>query len=462
VKNEETWLKVLLAVHYFFPDHFYGTETYTLEIARDLRSRGYEVEILSAMSPGESGGSGEILYRYVYDDFKVHCIDYNLAPHTEFKQLYYRPEMASVYNSLLSEIRPDLLHVTHLMNHTAVLLEVADACGIPALATLTDFFGICFNSRLADFRSELCSGPEKSSRCLYCYMAALGPDAVAGAFRLGKRLARNQFVCRGVATLLAGLCRLPITWKQEPLATVQALTARAGLLRQKYSCYRKMVAPTDFLFEAYAANHFPVAKLVKINFGINWQVVEGFRSVRKYDPARPLRFGYIGQIAEHKGVDLLIEAFRAVNPGCHELKIYGSPGPGAPYFEELSQLMEGDPAIVFAGTFPENELGSRLAELDFLVIPSRWYENSPLVLLYALATRTPVIVSDVKGMTEFVKDGVNGLTFTRGSLPALTAVLQRIADDPGVLEKFSRQADYTKTVTDHVDEIVALYRDILP
>ncbi len=454
-------MKILLAVHYFFPDHFYGTETYTLETARDLRSRGYEVEILSAMSPGEQGGTGEIVNRYSFDGFKIHCIDYNLAPHAEFKQLYYRPEMASVYKRLLSEVKPDLLHVTHLMNHTAVLLDVAESLGVPAMATLTDFFGICFNSRLADFRGELCSGPERPGRCLYCYMTALGPEHVARAFRLGKRLAGNTLFCKGVATFLAWLDRLPVDWKHEPMATVRALTSRAAFLRQRYNYYRKLVAPTDFLFNAYAGNHFPVGKLVKINFGINWQVVEGFRSVRRYDSPRPLNFGYIGQLAEHKGVDMLIRAFRAVNPGCHKLKLYGSPGPGAPYFEKLSRLAGGDPAIEFAGTFPETELGRCLAGLDCLVIPSRWYENSPLVLLYALATRTPVVVSNVEGMTEFVNDGVNGLTFTRASLPSLTAVLQRIVNDPGLIEKFSRQADYVKTVSDHVDELLAIYRDIL-
>jgi glycosyltransferase involved in cell wall biosynthesis len=292
-------------------------------------------------------------------------------------------------------------------------------------------------------------------------MAAIGPEAVARFFRLGDWLSRKEPVRRMVVASLVGLSRLPVAWNREPLAVVQALTKRAGLLRGKYGVYQKLVAPTDFLYEMYAGNGFPVAKLIKINFGINWKVVEHFRSQRKYDPSRPLRFGYIGQIAAHKGVDMLIEAFRRANClGRHELKIYGSLELGTPYFEELSEAIKGDASIVFAGTFPQNELGRRLSELDILVIPSRWYENSPLVLLYALATRTPTIVSDVKGMTEFVNDGVNGLTFTRGDLDSLAAALQRIIDNPEMIEEFSRQADYAKTVTDHVDEIATLYQDI--
>ena len=88
--------------------------------------------------------------------------------------------------------------------------------------------------------------------------------------------------------------------------------------------------------------------------------------------------------------------------------------------------------------------------MDALVIPSRWYENSPLVLLNALASHTPVIVSDVAGMTEFVRDGVNGFAFERGSVAALADVLRRIMADRGTLRAMSARTDYdvtTRTMT---------------
>ncbi len=453
-------LKVLLVVHYFFPDHFYGTETYTLEVARDLRRRGYNVEILSAMSPGEARGREELLFQYTYDDFTVHCVDFNCAPHTSFRQLYYRPEMNTFYSDLLSEISPDIMHVTHLMNHTAVILEAAAACSIPVMATLTDFFGICFNSRLSDINGELCSGPDSSGcKCLRCYMEVIGPEALAKNFAVPQQLAASSFFRSFLAPTLAWLGKLPVGRKCGPLVQVRALTERAEDLHKIYQIYQKMVAPTDFLHDAYVANHFPKTKMVKNNFGINWDVVNDFRSVRKYDVRRPLRFGYIGQLAEHKGVDMLVRAFRSVI-GNKELLLYGSPGPGSPYYEQLSEIAGEDGSVIFAGTFPETELGKRLSEIDILVIPSRWHENSPLVLLYALATRTPVIVSAVKGMTEFVRDGENGLTFERGNLADLTRVMGQIMDNPAIIESFSQRADYRKTISDHVDEIVEIYQEL--
>jgi glycosyltransferase involved in cell wall biosynthesis len=455
-------LKVLLVVHYFFPNHFYGTETYTLEVARDLRRRGYDVEILSAMSPGEEGGREKLLFSYTYDAFTVHCIDFNFAPHTSFCQLYYRPEMYSFYYELLSDVAPDILHITHLMNHTAVILEAAAACSIPAMATLTDFFGICFNSRLADINGELCPGPNSSgSKCLHCYMETIDSEELAKSFAVLQPLAKKRYFRGFLALALAWLGKLPLGKKSGLLSQVRALTTRAEKLHKIYQKYQKMVAPTDFLYDAYVANRFIEEKIVKINFGINWDIVTAFREVRKYDPGRPLRFGYIGQLADHKGVDMLVRAFKTTS-GYKELLLYGSPGPGSPYYEKLVEIGGGDRSIIFAGTFPETELGERLSEIDVLVIPSRWHENSPLVLLYALATRTPVIVSSVKGMTEFVRDGENGLTFKRGSLVDLTRVMGRIMENPVIIEGFSERADYRKTISDHVDEIESIYREIQP
>ena len=142
------------------------------------------------------------------------------------------------------------------------------------------------------------------------------------------------------------------------------------------------------------------------------------------------------------------------------LSIYGSPDQDS-YMDELLRLSSRANHIKFCGTFPREELPARLSEFDVLVIPSRWYENSPLVLLYALATRTPVIVTDVKGMSEFVKDGFNGYTFKKNSVEHLTTIMQKIVDDPSSVERLSQNAVYTKDVSDHADDVFELYKAAL-
>ena len=75
--------------------------------------------------------------------------------------------------------------------------------------------------------------------------------------------------------------------------------------------------------------------------------------------------------------------------------------------------------ITFRGPYGHEELAEAISSIDVLVVPSVWYENTPFVVLEAFATGRPVIASDLGGLSELVKDGVNGRTFRAGDPGAL-------------------------------------------
>ena len=95
------------------------------------------------------------------------------------------------------------------------------------------------------------------------------------------------------------------------------------------------------------------------------------------------------------------------------------------------------------------------------MIPSVWYENSPLVLLYALAAHTPVIVSDVPGLTQFVQDGKDGFVFQRGDADSLSAVLNRIIEKPESALGMSVNTRYDRTTLDMTQSVIQLYESVL-
>ena len=137
-----------------------------------------------------------------------------------------------------------------------------------------------------------------------------------------------------------------------------------------------MVAPTDFLYDAYVDNRFYPKRLVKINFGIDLGAVSEFARPKKKNEGEGIRFGYVGQIARHKGVDLLVEAFCKLRGSTGRfLSVYGPFDQVPDYMRELRELSKGFENVEFLGTFDKGELGRRLSELDLLVIPSRWYEE---------------------------------------------------------------------------------------
>ncbi len=450
-------LKILLPVHCFFPNHFYGTETYTLELAKTLRSEGHEVSILTAILYGEES-TGELYTKYEYDGLPVHCVDLNSQPLKTFKQMYVRPDLYPVLRDILALISPDIAHVTHLMGHTSTLLEVLRDLEIPTVATLTDFFGICTNSKLRRYDGSLCLGPNhRSTNCLVCYLKS---HVRFQSHKYIGRFINNDIALKIFAEMLPYVTKLPFFKSRLPWEQTNEVTDRIDILRPLYGVYRAMIAPTDFLFDAYIKNCFNPKKLRKINFGINLDLVEGYRTCRRKKDTH-ITFGYIGQITHHKGIDLLIRAFSELKGNNSSLMIYGPSDQDSQYMDQLKALSRDLDKIEFKNTFPQTELASHLSKMDILVIPSRWYENSPLVLLYALATRTPVIVTDVKGMNEFVKDGFNGYTFKMDNVQELLSKMQKVADDPSRINRLSENANYLKDVSDHTKDILAIYEQVL-
>ena len=79
---------------------------------------------------------------------------------------------------------------------------------------------------------------------------------------------------------------------------------------------------------------------------------------------------------------------------------------------------------------------SILSTLDVVVVPSLWYENSPFTIQEAFQAGLPVITSNAGGMSELVRDGIEGLQFQIGNAADLRRAMRSLLDDPGQLERF--------------------------
>ena len=440
-------MKVALFVHCFFPSHFYGTEKYTLDLARNLRALGHEPVVVTAVFPGEPA-QADLLHRYEFEGIAVISIDKNRLPNTRVKDTYYQPEMAPVLDALLDEIDPAVVHVTHLINHTAVLLEVLARRGLPVVATFTDFFGFCYTNKLEAHDGSLCAGPASPAvNCLACHLKE-------GAQRSSTRRAAIARRPAGAASL----ARAMHAWQRTPgmragriAGLVQDLVQRPLTLMSLYRAYHHAIVPTAFIRQAYERNGY-AGRMTNIPFGVDLSRVE-----KQGRADGRLVLGFVGQIMAHKGPDMLIEAARrTLDPAAYEIRIMGSLSQDSEYGARLERLAQGLP-VRFLGTFPQESMRGVLDDIDALVIPSRWYENSPLVLLNALASHTPVIVSDVAGMTEFVEQGVNGFAFERGSVEGLAAVLQRIAANPQLLRAMVATTHYDMTTASMTERTIEVY-----
>jgi len=449
-------VKVAYFVHQFFPQFIYGTENYTLSVAKSMQEAGVEVVVVTTI-PETAEKSDNFYHEYEYEGVPVICFDKNWLPHEGFREAYYQPSMQGPLQMLLEIIRPDIIHVTHLQNHSAIVLTVAERMNIPTVATLTDFFAVCPKGILQGADGRMCTGPNaKRSNCVTCVLnIQANKPQVSAMIRL---LAAGGGAVSLGAELLTQMSRLNIIPSKlgGGIKSIREIRARIDDFHRLYMEYAATIAPTRYLESIYEQNEFSLPMHLQ-HFGVDVDRAE--KPVRSKDET--LRFGYIGQITHHKGVDLLIDAFCSVSKGC-ELHVYGTNEHDPGFVEALkNKAEEGACPVFFHGMFPPVEMAEKLRPIDVLVIPSRWQENSPLVLLNALATHTPVIISDAEGMTEFVTEGENGFIFPMGDGDYLHKIITKLADDKHHVLGMSKTTDYERTTANMCEDILHLYNELV-
>ena len=169
-----------------------------------------------------------------------------------------------------------------------------------------------------------------------------------------------------------------------------------------------------------------------------------------------MRFAYLGSLAWQKGVHVLVEAFIGIPAADATLRIYGSPDVFPDYAARLHQI--ADPANTsFEGLVPNEEVGRVLAEADVVIVPSLWYENSPVVIQEAFTAGVPVIASQIGALTEKVQHGVDGLLCTPGDVGALRETLRSFIERPGQIEGFRTRIPRPITLQQHSEEMERIY-----
>lgn len=139
-------------------------------------------------------------------------------------------------------------------------------------------------------------------------------------------------------------------------------------------------------------------------------------------------FVFVGRLTAIKGLRVLIDAFAAAQARDASLRltIVGEGEDRAHLERQAAPLGE---AVRFTGALTQPQVADMLATADAFVLPS-FAEGVPVVLMEALASRTPVISTLVAGIPELVEDGVNGHLVPPGDASALTQRMLDLAADP--------------------------------
>lgn len=444
-------MRILLTTHQFFPQFTAGTEVLTLSVARELLKRGHEVNILTGY-PSKVCLADENRFDE-YDFEKIHIYRFHhtyaaMGGQVSKLAIDYDNRLAADYfDRIVKSFKPDLVHFFHLNRLGTRLIECAVKAGIPCYMTPTDFWAICPMGQLLLGDTSLCDGPSiHAGNCLKHFAKNMQMGLISKAVEL---------LPTTWADRLVRLTQNGVLPNYPKRVEVVALANRLPVNVARLNDLNAIIAPNEFMRELLVRHGVGAELITVAAFGVD--VVSPEVSDQRSEHRRPLRIGFIGTLAPHKGCHVLIEAFKTLPTGAALLSIYGRLDDFPEYTQKLISLAGNCQSITFRGTFPNSKIAQVFADIDVLVIPSLWYENTPLVLYSAQAARCPVIVSNLPGLTEVIEDNENGLLFEPGAYSNLASQLTRILNEDGLLTQLKSRSRAPKPIEKYVDDLMSLW-----
>jgi len=447
-------MRILQVIHQFPPHSSQGSEVYCLNLSREL-AKSAEVRVFHVSNVARRWR------RRLQRESPLGIAAYHCVDRRDYSRLaaWENPFLRRSFDSVLAEFRPDVVHFHHYLSLGDDLVSRARASGAAVVYTLHDYGLICPNALLLRDDGAICgkNDPEFFRDCC--------PVLI----RVG-RAPRG-----GLAAELPSLARWRLYARQQRSARVRAALGAAVELaarftngddgaterrkrdfyfthtRRIFSDAQLFVAPTRFLLERYASSGLARAKLVHSDYGMR-----PFEPPRRGPRHGPPRFAYIGALHPHKGIEVALEAFRMLPEA--RLDVFGSSF-GSPISENYTRRVTTAvaPNVRFRGAYDNDRVGEVLAEVDVLVVPSLWFENSPLTIHEAFIAGVPVVASGIGGMAELVRDGIDGLHFRVGDAHDLREKIRTLIDDPGLLERLRGGIRPQKTIETDAAEVRSRY-----
>jgi glycosyltransferase involved in cell wall biosynthesis len=202
----------------------------------------------------------------------------------------------------------------------------------------------------------------------------------------------------------------------------------------------ELVSPSHFLAERYQEWGIDPSRMI-----VRENIVSG--SLAKLVPTTsyrarhaPLRVGFFGQISKLKGIGVLLDAAEILAEDDIQLvvfEIYGSDDGQPPEFQsEFRERIEKvGKNVIYFGPYAREQVVDLMSSIDLVLVPSIWWENSPLVIQEALTAGVSVLCSNIGGMVEKACSEDNVQSFPVGNASVLVSELRLLADRKLAVDK---------------------------
>ena len=232
---------------------------------------------------------------------------------------------------------------------------------------------------------------------------------------------------------------------------------RQMYIQRFFALVDQFVAPSQFLADRYIAWGIPAEKMRVLENVIASPAPAA--AVARQDTL--FRVGFFGQVSRLKGVNVLLDAADrlADEKSAVTFDIHGDdsnqPDEFRADFAQRRQLAGHN--VRFHGAYDNARVDGLMRNVDVVVVPSIWWENSPIVIQEALRNRKPIICSDIGGMAEKVRPGLDGWHIPVGDAPALADLLRQLAGDRKAVAAMGKTMRAAATPADGVAAHITLY-----
>ncbi len=443
-----------------------GAEISAFTLFRELRARGGTAWLLGCSSPKSEIRLGATLTQpYGPDDYVYHpnaAFDY-------FKFANPDPQFPKVIEELVAELKPDIVHSHHFVRF-GVEMFAAIRRGWPQtriVLSLHEYLAICnHHGQMMKTKTFRLCERDSYSACAACF-----PQHGERDFFLRKRylqmffddvdlfISPSHFLAERFRNWGLPAAKLAVLENMPPErdgSTADAWVPPAVL--------PPPVEVTPLAFKARPSRPAGPRTGAGRAAGRDEEAEADAQAGHAALPA--LRFGFFGQMSPLKGITVLMDAAsRLTDLGIKNavIEIYGDYSSQPLEFQKVVEeaLAEAGENVVFHGAYDNSQVNALMQRIDAMIIPSTWWENSPVVIQEAFTNGKPVICSNIGGMAEKITHGVNGLHFEVSRPASLAEVLADLATNPDKLASLTAGVRPPPTAQEVLDQHLELYDRVL-
>jgi glycogen synthase len=408
-----------------FPPMCGGSGWSTWELVRGLAARGHHVEVIK-IAIGRPAGLSEQTYESIrVTTFRKDVADTPVVRNVRKNERLWAQLAAYLRTRRLKAAPVDILHGQHVMS-TVPAIRAGRAAGIPVVATVRDYWPVCY-------WSNLIYDPEAADLCPACTVAMMRTcvEPRAGAASVA-------------AWSLIPYMRANLRTKRRTLAGAGAIIAVSSAIAHDLRARAPELTGTPL---------FTIPNPVDMT---------ALDEVAAHAP-RPMPGPYVvfaGKLAPNKGAQFLVSAIASA--GLHWPVVVAGDGPLRGRLEAEARARGVDLRVL--GWLDRRDAWTWMRHATLLAFPSYGPESLSRVLIEAAALGVPIAAMDTGGTRDIIHPGVTGLL---SADPAgFVRDLVRLAADDRLRSDLGRAARVDVrdrfSATSVVERVEHVYRGLLP